>query len=108
MEWNPPGAWDRMADFLRGRAATLPCKPRAIVMVSAHWLEPVFSVTSGARPQLIYDYYGFPPHTYELKYPAPGRRNSPRASPGCWARRRCPFSRIRAGASTTACSFRCC
>jgi aromatic ring-opening dioxygenase catalytic subunit (LigB family) len=29
-------------------------------------------VTSGAQPELIYDYYGFPPHTYELKYPAPG------------------------------------
>ncbi|MDP1927450.1 MAG: class III extradiol ring-cleavage dioxygenase [Thiobacillus sp.] len=72
MAWNPPNAWDRMADFLRGRAASLPCTPRAIVMVSAHWLEPAFSVTSGAHPQLIYDYNGFPPHTYELKYPAPG------------------------------------
>src|ERR1035437_1335927 len=30
------------------------------------------TVTSGAQPELIYDYYGFPPHTYELKYPAPG------------------------------------
>lgn len=72
MEWNPPDAWDRTADFLKDLAATLPCKPRAIVMVSAHWLEPSFSVTSCARPELIYDYYGFPPHTYELKYPAPG------------------------------------
>lgn len=72
MAWNPPNAWDRLADFLRGRAASLPCTPRAIVMVSAHWLEPAFNVTSGAHPQLIYDYTGFPPHTYELKYPAPG------------------------------------
>jgi aromatic ring-opening dioxygenase catalytic subunit (LigB family) len=72
MAWDPPDAWDLTADFLKGLAASLPCKPRAIVMVSAHWLEPAFSVTSGARPELIYDYYGFPPHTYELKYPAPG------------------------------------
>src|SRR5690606_32417614 len=36
------------------------------------WLEPSFSVTGHERPELIYDYYGFPPHTYELKYPAPG------------------------------------
>jgi aromatic ring-opening dioxygenase catalytic subunit (LigB family) len=41
-------------------------------MVSAHWQEPAFSVTSGAKPGMIFDYYGFPPHTYELRYPAPG------------------------------------
>jgi aromatic ring-opening dioxygenase catalytic subunit (LigB family) len=72
MEWNPPDAWNRMADFLRGLASTLPRTPKAIVMVSAHWLEPRLTVTSGAQPELIYDYFGFPPHTYELKYPAPG------------------------------------
>ena len=72
MDWNPPDAWNRMADFLRNLGATLPRKPKAIVMVSAHWLEPHMAVTSGIKPDLIYDYYGFPPHTYELKYPAPG------------------------------------
>ena len=41
-------------------------------MVSAHWLQPDFTVTSGQHPELIYDYSGFPEHTYELKYPAPG------------------------------------
>lgn len=72
MEWNPPHAWDRMAAFLKDLATTLPRTPKAIVMVSAHWLTPQLSVTSGAQPELIYDYYGFPPHTYELTYPAPG------------------------------------
>jgi aromatic ring-opening dioxygenase catalytic subunit (LigB family) len=72
MDWNPPQAWDRMADFLRGLQATLPAQPRAIVLVSAHWLEPTVSVTSGAKPALIYDYHGFPAHTYGLQYPAPG------------------------------------
>jgi aromatic ring-opening dioxygenase catalytic subunit (LigB family) len=72
MDWNPPDAWNRMGDFLKNLAATLPRQPKAIVMVSAHWLEPHLAVTSGAQPELIYDYYGFPPHTYELKYPAPG------------------------------------
>lgn len=72
MDWNPPTAWNAMADFLRKVASTLPARPSAIVLVSAHWLEPAFSVTSGAQPELIYDYYGFPPHTYELRYPAPG------------------------------------
>jgi aromatic ring-opening dioxygenase catalytic subunit (LigB family) len=72
MDWNPPHAWDRMADFLKGLGVTLPASPRAILVVSAHWLEGAFSVTSGARPNLIFDYHGFPPHTYALQYPAPG------------------------------------
>lgn len=72
MDWNPPDEWHRMAAFLKNLAATLPRMPKAIVMVSAHWLKPHVAVTSGAQPELIYDYHGFPPHTYELTYPAPG------------------------------------
>ena len=72
MDWNPADTWTRMAGFLKGVADTLPARPRAIVLVSGHWLEPRFSVTGHARPPLIYDYSGFPPHTYELTYPAPG------------------------------------
>ena len=72
MDWNPPDAWNTMADFLKNVANTLPARPSAIVVVSAHWLQPAFSVTSGAQPELFYDYYGFPPHTYELRYPAAG------------------------------------
>ena len=72
MDWNPPDAWNRMANFLKNVASTLPRTPKAIVMVSAHWLTPNLAMTSGAQPELIFDYYGFPPHTYELTYPAPG------------------------------------
>ena len=72
MDWNPPDTWRGMAAFLKGVVATLPARPRAILLVSAHWLEPQFSLTGAARPPLIYDYYGFPQHTYELTYPAPG------------------------------------
>ena len=72
MDWNPADTWDGMAAFLKGVAATLPAAPRAIVLVSGHWLEPDFSVTGSARPPLIYDYSGFPAHTYALSYPAPG------------------------------------
>jgi len=72
MDWNPPDTWDGMAAFLKGVAGTLPQTPRAIVLVSGHWLEPGFSVTGHARPPLIYDYSGFPAHTYQLAYPAPG------------------------------------
>ena len=72
MDWNPASTWDLMSAFLKGVAGTLPATPRAIVLVSGHWLEPGFSVTGCARPSLIYDYSGFPAHTYELTYPAPG------------------------------------
>ena len=72
MDWNPPTTWHRMRDFLMGMADALPARPTAIVMVSGHWLTGGFNVTSGAQPDLIYDYGGFPPHTYELRYPAPG------------------------------------
>lgn len=72
MDWNPPGTWEGMAGFLKGVAASLPARPRAILMVSAHWRTPGFRVSAGEYPELIYDYHGFPDHTYELTYPAPG------------------------------------
>src|SRR5262249_48566220 len=72
MDWNPPDAWTRMAEFLRGLDGTLTERPRALLVISAHWEAPVPTVTSSAAPPLPYDYYGFPPHTYQLKWPAPG------------------------------------
>lgn len=72
MEWNPIDTWDRMAAFLKGIAATLPHRPRAIVLISGHWLESKVMVTANSSPELIYDYGGFPAHTYALRYPAPG------------------------------------
>jgi len=47
-------------------------RPTAIVLVSAHWEAACPTVTGGARPPLIYDYYGFPEASYTLTYPAPG------------------------------------
>ncbi|MGE4375799.1 MAG: class III extradiol ring-cleavage dioxygenase [Burkholderiaceae bacterium] len=72
MDWDPPGTWDKMAAFLRSIPASLPARPRAIALVTAHWLAPQPSMSSAAQPGLLFDYYGFPPHTYELTYPAPG------------------------------------
>ena len=69
---GPAGVWDSMAAFLRGIVATLPEKPKAVVIVSGHWEEPAFAVNTAANPPLLFDYYGFPEHTYHLKYPAPG------------------------------------
>lgn len=62
---------DQIVAYLRGVDADVG-RPSAILVVSAHWECPRPTLTSGATPSLIYDYYGFPPETYELKYPAPG------------------------------------
>ncbi len=72
MDWDPLETWEEMAVYLKRIAATLPQKPAAVVVVSAHWEEPEFTVMTNPAPSLIYDYYGFPPHTYQIKYPAAG------------------------------------
>ncbi len=69
---GPRDTWDKMAEWLRGLASTLDQKPRAILVVSAHWETPEFTVMTQERPGLLFDYYGFPEHTYQLTYPAPG------------------------------------
>lgn len=72
--WMPEQAdnYAQLALSLQAMSATLPAPPKAILMVSAHWEEPVFTVQSGAQPGMIYDYSGFPAHTYEVQYPALG------------------------------------
>lgn len=72
MDWNPRDAWSKTADYLKALAATLPRPPTGIVLVSAHWLESSFTTTGGPHPEMIFDYSGFPPHTYALKYLALG------------------------------------
>ena len=49
-------------------------QPQAIIMISAHWEEPVATVCRDENPQMLFDYYGFPPESYEYNYPAPGHR----------------------------------
>lgn len=66
------GVWAGMAAFLRDLPASLPATPTAILIVSGHWETPGFAFTGAATPSLIYDYHGFPPHTYELRYDVPG------------------------------------
>lgn len=47
-------------------------KPKAILMISAHWYSSRLQVTSGAHPKMIYDFYGFPDELSQVQYPAPG------------------------------------
>ncbi len=60
-----------MNRFLRAWPQSIK-RPEAIIVVSAHWETEVVSITASPRPELIFDYYGFPPETYEYRYAAPG------------------------------------
>ena len=60
-----------MLDCLRQITAKID-KPSAIIVISAHWESDVVAVTAAGAPSLIYDYYGFPPASYEITYPCPG------------------------------------
>jgi aromatic ring-opening dioxygenase catalytic subunit (LigB family) len=68
----PPDLWDRMATYLRGIDASLGRRPAAILVVSGHWEETRPTVNVSARPELLFDYYGFPAETYQLTYPVDG------------------------------------
>ena len=52
--------------------ATLPARPKAILVITGHWEAPQFTVSTAAHPPMEYDYYGFPEHTYHVQYPAAG------------------------------------
>lgn len=68
----PPTLWDSMAAYLRGIPAAIGQCPKAALVVSGHWECPVPTVLNAEQHTLLFDYYGFPEHTYRLSYPAPG------------------------------------
>ena len=69
---TPPDLWDRMAAHLRGIDASLGERPQAILVVSGHWERSPVAVNVASQPPLLFDYFGFPEHTYRLTYPAAG------------------------------------
>jgi aromatic ring-opening dioxygenase catalytic subunit (LigB family) len=70
--WGPADTWHPTQRFLESLVDTLPAPPTAILVVSGHWEEPAFTASAAPNPELIFDYSGFPEHTYRLTWPAPG------------------------------------
>jgi len=64
--------YDKLKAALQDMPAQLGVRPKAILMISAHWQETEFTVMSNPKPGMIYDYSGFPDYTYHISYPAPG------------------------------------
>ncbi|WP_130803008.1 DODA-type extradiol aromatic ring-opening family dioxygenase [Acinetobacter ihumii] len=77
------GPWPWMPDYLNtvyanlaqslgSLLSSLTVRPKAILMISAHWEAPIFTVQSTVKPDMIYDYGGFPAHTYQVRYESSG------------------------------------
>ncbi len=61
-----------LAAYLRSVRSVPQTTPKALLVISAHWEESIPTVMAGQKPPLLFDYYGFPPASYELSWPALG------------------------------------
>lgn len=68
----PTSELEPLAAYWRSVRALPATKPKAVLVVSAHWEARVPTVMSSPHPPMLYDYYGFPPDSYAITWPAPG------------------------------------
>jgi len=68
-----PTEVNELSAYLRSVKSLPKITPKALLVVSAHWEEPVPTVMTAERPPMLYDYYGFPPESYKIQWPAPGQ-----------------------------------
>jgi aromatic ring-opening dioxygenase catalytic subunit (LigB family) len=71
----PPGGpdlWQAMGAYLRGLDAAIGARPDAVLVISGHWEAAPITINTASHPTLLFDYYGFPEHTYKLTYPVAG------------------------------------
>lgn len=68
----PPGSYEALRAWLVELPGRLPEPPRAVLLITAHWEAGAPTVGSAAQPGMLYDYGGFPEHTYRVRWPAPG------------------------------------
>ena len=61
-----------LAAYLRSLRTLPKGETNAVLVVSAHWEEAVPTVMTSKSPPMLYDYYGFPPESYAITWPAPG------------------------------------
>jgi aromatic ring-opening dioxygenase catalytic subunit (LigB family) len=63
---------ESLRSYLVGLPEQLPSRPKALLVISAHWEAPVATVMTSKAPPMFYDYGGFPPEAYQIQWSAPG------------------------------------
>eukprot|EP00762_Andalucia_godoyi_P005614 ANDGO_00508.mRNA.1 4 len=73
MDFGARNGFAKLKEYLTDLPKQLPMNEvKSILIVSAHWEESAVTVSTSARPGMVYDYGGFPAHTYKIQYAAPG------------------------------------
>lgn len=65
---------DNMIQFMKNLPQKIK-RPDSIIVISAHWEEDIVTIQSGSKPDIMYDYYGFPEPAYSIQYPCKGDRD---------------------------------